>query len=208
MTGDAPNLAARGTRIGAIGSAVQSADTRLSTVVEGIKGILADGSWRHFVTALGVEVRHERFADFVATPMLQGLGVTVDLVRRIVADDPEALDLLDRELQNPEGGSKSILSGNNVPGENDVGRPGGNTTEKALRRLRREAEAGNEEAAALRAEVLAGRLSAHQAMVRAGFRPKTVSVAVARPDSVAAALRRHMSRADLAELRRLLDEDS
>ncbi|MEX5637443.1 hypothetical protein [Parafrankia sp. FMc2] len=199
-----PNLAERGTRIGAIGSAIQSADTRLSTVTEGVKAILRDESWREFVTARGEHVQHERFVDFVTTPMLHGLGVTVDLVRRVVADDPAALDLLDRALQGEHGGDRSA----NVDNSNVASRPTGTTQDQALRRLRREADAGNEHAAELRTEVLAGRLSAHQAMIRAGFRPKTVSVPIAKPESIANTLRRHMTPEQLRELRRLLGDDT
>lgn len=191
----APNFAARGSRIGAIGSALQSTDTRLTTVVDGVKGILADGSWREFTTTRGEHVAHERFADFVTMPMLKGLGVTVDLIRRVVADDPAALDMLDRELQNPVGMNQHGEGRDIV-----TTHPTGNSEAKALRRLRKEADAGNTEAAELRAEVLAGRLSAHGAMVRAGYRPRTVSVPVGRPESVAAALKRHMTPDQLARL--------
>lgn len=199
-----PNLAERGTRIAAVGSALQSTDTRLTTVIDGVKGVLADGSWREFVTARGEHVRHDRFVDFVTTPMLKGLGATVDLIRRVVADDPEALDALDRELQNPDGNPHD----GSVDNINRSERPTGTSREHALRKLRQEAEAGNGLAAELRNEVLAKRMTAHQAMVRAGFRPKTVSVPVSRPDSVAATLRKHMAPEDLRVLRDLLNEET
>ncbi len=176
---DGPNLAARGTRMAVIGSALQSTDTRLLTVIDGVKGILADGSWREFVTSRGEHVQHERFADFVAAPMLRGLGVTVDLIRRVVADDPVALDLLDRTLQNDHGGDRRSEAVTQTNVDNiHVGRPSGTSESAALRRLRKESESGNAQAAALRADVLAGRLSAHQAMVRAGFRRRTFTVPV------------------------------
>jgi hypothetical protein len=127
-----------------------------------LKRVLAEGSWREFVTQRGERVVHERFADFAGTPPLKGIGTDVALVRRIVADDPEALDLLDRALQNPHGGDHS--KANNVQVA-----PAGNTRERALRKLRKDAPE-------LHADVLAGRLTAHAAMVQAGFRPRTFTV--------------------------------
>jgi hypothetical protein len=52
--------------------------------------------------------------------------------------------------------------------------------------------------------VLAGALSTHAAMVQAGFRHRTVSVPIDRPELVAKALRRNLDADGLAELVRLL----
>lgn len=127
-------------------------------------------------------LRHERFEEFARARPLRGLGVDVGLVRRAVANDRSVRDALDRELQNAAGRPPANETVDNV---NGFERPTGNATDAALRRLRKEAEAGNAEVAGLRDEVLAGRLSAHQAMVRAGFRPKTLTVPVDRPESIA-----------------------
>ncbi|WP_261561615.1 hypothetical protein [Frankia tisae] len=103
-----------------------------------------------------------------STIVARELGVTIDLVQRVVADDPVALDLFDQALQGRHGGDRS--KSDNVTLASDPNERGNSET-GALRRLRREAEAGNAQAAELRTEVLAGRLTAHAAMVRAGFRP-------------------------------------
>ncbi len=180
-------------------SACRDLDVGLGDVPKMLRIVLEEGAWREFTTSLGEHVTHDRFENFARAKPLRGLGVEVDFIRRVVADDPTTLDLLDQAVQGQHGGDRS--KSNNV-----TVAPAGNSSEKALRRLRKEAEAGNEEAAELRAEVLAGRLSAHAAMVRAGFRARTVSVSVDRPESVASALRKHMNAASLRELRRLLDE--
>jgi hypothetical protein len=57
-----------------------------------------------------------------------------------------------------------------------LGRPEGNSRDKALRRLR-------DHRPDLHAQVLANELSAHAAMVEAGFRPRTFTV----PDNIDAA---------------------
>ncbi|MGW1034320.1 hypothetical protein ACWD4Z_19285 [Streptomyces antibioticus] len=121
--------------------------------------------------------------DFVTTPPTQGIGASVDLVRRIVGSDTEALDLLDRAVQGQHGGDRRTedaqIKRDVITLESGSTRRG-TSRDGALRRLRKDAPE-------LHAEVLAGRLSAHAAMVQAGFRPKTVSVPVTRPDTIAAA---------------------
>lgn len=124
---------------------------------------------------------------------LAGLGTDIALVRRVIAGDPVALDLLDRELKGRQGERTDLVSNVNEVEQ----RPAGNTKDRALRKLRADAPA-------LHAEVLEGRLTAHAAMVQAGFRPRTVTVPVERPASVAAALRKHMTEQQLAELKELL----
>lgn len=78
--------------------------------------------------------------------------------------------------------------------------PQGTSKDRALRKLRTDAPE-------LHAEVLAGNLTAHGAMVKAGFRLRTVTV---QPDPAAAArtLRRHLTTEQCAELARLLMEDN
>jgi hypothetical protein len=186
-------LRARGSDVAALVDTLRRGGSALESVPHQIKQIMRDETWRHFVTRLGKEVRHERFADFVTTPPLAGLGTDIALVRRLVADDIEALDLLDQALQNPVG--------SNVPLYNVQGQaPAGNAKDRALRKLRKDAPE-------LHAEVLAGRLSAHRAMVKAGFRPATFTV---RPDPASAArtLRKYMTPEQLAELARLLVRDT
>lgn len=182
-------------------SACRDLGEGLGDVPKMLRLVLEEEAWRAFTTALGEHVTHERFEEFAREKPLRGLGVDIGLVRRAVADDPGALDLLDQALAGRQGERTDL--GNNVP---EVGRPEGNSKAKALRRLRKEADAGNGEAAGLRDEVLAGRLSAHQAMVRAGFRPKTLTVPADRPESIARTLRKHLTPDRLRELRELLAE--
>lgn len=141
-------------------------------------------------------MEYERFGDFVVTPPLKGLGASVDLVRTLVKRDPEALDLFDQATKGRSGFRSDLVD--NI---NEVGRPDGTSREAGLRRLRKDAPA-------LHAEVLAGRLTAHAAMVQAGFRRKTVSVPVDRPDAVAKTLRKNLSPEDLAVLVRLLGDSA
>jgi hypothetical protein len=185
----------------ALGSALRNGGSALETAPALLKRVLAEQSWREFVTKRDEHVQHERFADFVTARPLRGLGSDLALVRRIVADDKETLDLLDQALQGRQGQRTDLV--NNI---NEV-RPQGTSQTQALRRLRTEAGRGNQQAAELHAEVLAGSLSAHAAMVTAGFRPKTISVPVGRPERVAAYLRKHMPREALTRLVELLTKE-
>jgi hypothetical protein len=189
----------------ALGRSLRATESGLGTVPDLLRRVLEEGSWREFVTPRGDLVQHEHFADFVTTPPTHGLGATVELLKRILADDRGNLDLLDQALQNPVGTNQHGEGFDNVQA---LPAPTGNAESTALRRLRKEADAGNEQAAQLRDEVLAGRLSAHAAMIRAGFRAKTVSVPLGKPESIANTLRRHMKPDQLRELRRLLDDDT
>lgn len=183
-------LRRNGNLVESLGSSLRSGGHALGTAPALLRQILEAESWRDFVTQRGEHVQHERFADFVTTPPLHGLGATMDVVRRLVRDEPATVDLLDRALQNPTGPAV----GNNVPN-----RPEGNTQAKALRRLRKDRPD-------LHAEVLAGSLSAHAAMVRAGFRHRTATVPVDDPERAAQALRRNMTAEQLAEVARLISE--
>lgn len=192
MTGDP--LRHNANLVESLGSALRSSEHGLGTVPGLLRQILTDESWREFVTQLGDHVTHERFIDFVETPPLKGLGSDIDLIRRVAAGDAELLDLLDQALQNPHGGDRSNV--NNV----NVGRPEGNRTAAALRRLRKDRPD-------LHAQVLANELSAHRAMIEAGFRPRTVTVRTDRPDSIARTLRKNLTPEALAELAKLLKDD-
>lgn len=172
----------------ALGSSLRRGGNALDDIPDLLKRILREEAWREFITPRGALVRHGRFVDFVTTTPTAGLGASVELVERIVVDDPEAVTLL-RDVLKEKPGPKS----RDVITRTETGTSRG----YALQRLLRDAPE-------LHAEVLAKRLSAHAAMVQAGFQPKTISIPIARPESVARALRKHMTPDDLAQLIQLL----
>jgi hypothetical protein len=174
-----------------VGSAIHHGTESLEVIPKLLRQLLEAEAWREFRTKLGDDVRHERFAEFVATPPLKGLGTTIEFVRQLIAKDPVALDLLDQATQNRHGGDHSNVD--NVP----VARPTGNSAEKALRRLRKDRPD-------LHAQVLAGSLSPHGAMVEAGFRRRTITVSVTSPEGIASTLRRHLDHEALLKLAALL----
>jgi hypothetical protein len=173
-------LRQRATLVDALGSALYHYGQAVANIPSLLRRILEEGAWQEFQTKLGEHVRHRRFEDFVTEPPLSGLGASMDLLPRIVADDPVTLDLLDQALLTTGGSTQGL-----------------NSSAKALRRLRQDRPD-------LHAEVLAGGLSVHGAMTKAGFRPRSATVPLDDPERLAAALRRRLDSDTLAVLSMLL----
>lgn len=166
--------------------------------------VLKTGAWRSYDSPTGAKCSYDDFAAWVAAPVPLGLHTTIDNLWEIAKGDKGLLDAIDTALaEGKRQGSRRDLV-NNI---NEVTeRPQGTTKRQALRKLRTEADRGNEKAAELHADVLADRITAHAAMVQAGFRPKTISVPISKPERVAAYLRKHMPREALVRLVELLNE--
>ena len=192
MTVKADPLRARGADVAMLSDTLRRGGSALESVPLQLKHLLQSGDWQHFVTKLGKEVHHKRFVDFVSTPPLAGLGSTLETIRKLLVDDVEAVDLLDQAVQNSPGRPGTA---DNITGS----KRSGTSKEQALRRLRKNAPE-------LHAQVLAGGLSPHAAMVAAGFRPKTFTVRADSPEAVANALRRQLPPDTLALVAKLIAE--
>lgn len=187
------NLKKNANLVEALGSSLRSGDHGLKAVPGLIKRVLAEDAWRSFVTQRGELVEYDHFEEFVGTPPLRGLGASVALVRTLIQGDPVALDLFDRATQRPAHLHRA--TSNDV--DNINVRPDGTSREAGLRRLRKDRPD-------LHAEVLSGALSTHAAMVKAGFRRKTITVPVDEPEKTAQALRRNLAPDALAAVARLI----
>lgn len=128
------------------------------------------------------------FEEFVTTPPMAGLGADMALIRSIVQDDPKAMDALDRALQGRQGERTDLV--NNV--NKVAGRPQGNTRAAGIRRLRKDRPDLHE-------RVIAGEMKVNAAMIEAGFRPKTRSVALD-PERIAALVIQEFDPEQIAEL--------
>ncbi|WP_147992664.1 hypothetical protein [Streptomyces sp. t39] len=132
--------------------------------------------------------------DFVLAPPTAGLGADIELVRRIVANDPVARELLEhalRDTQSPD--QKTSVSAGGSHEEKQLGK----AHQAALKRLHRDAPE-------IYKKVVAGELSTNAAMVEAGFRTRTFSVPATRPEACARSLKKNLSEAHLRELVKLL----
>lgn len=195
---DAVDLAVyRGQLTNSLGLALRSSKHGLDVIPGLLRLVLDKEAWRErVVIETGERVPgFPAFAAYVAAHPPDGLGASVDLIRRIVGhDDPATLDLLDRALQNPP---HIHADNNNV----QVSAPQGNAADRALRTLR----AHHPD---LHARVLAGELSPHAAMVQAGRRHKTLTIPIDDMCALARALHRHLTADEREELQVLLEMDA
>lgn len=194
------NPKANAALVEALGSALREGEHGLKTGPALLVRVLREESWRSFVTQRGDQVEHQRFEQFVTTPPLKGLGANMRLIEKLIEaldeekDRAEARDLLDRAVQRPAGRPRKMQ---------DVIQgyaPSGTSREAGLRRLRKDRPD-------LHTEVLAGRLSTHAAMVKAGFRRRKISIPVGTPADAAKALRRNLEPDQIKELVELLASD-
>jgi hypothetical protein len=178
--------------------AMRRGDSGLTSFPGLLKKMLREECWkRRIIIKTGQLVEFSRIEDFVTTLPLEGLGATMDLVKRICGADAEALDLLDRALK---GGERQGERRDIVDNVNEVrSSPDGNSAGRALRKLR-------DSAPEMHARVIAGEMSPHAAMVAAGFRSRAISVP---DDPVKAAIRlkRHFQGNRLDELIQALETE-
>lgn len=183
-------LRANANLIDSLGSAARHGGSALADAPVLLRRVLEEEAWREFITQRGDHVVHQTFVSFVATPPLKGLGSDIDLIRRIASGDSGVLDLLDRAVRRPVGSNQHTEPVDNI---NKLDRPSGTSKTQALRKLRKDAPELHE-------QVVSGRLTAHAAMVEAGFRPKMLSVRLDDPVSIARALHRNLPSEDFADL--------
>ncbi len=140
------------------------------------------------------------FKEFVESPPLDGLNTRLDILKDLCKGNTVAIDAIDRAGQRPNGGDRRTSETIRVNIVNSDPRPMGNTQAQAIRRLR-------DQRPDLHSRVLAQELSAHAAMVEAGFRERVVQVPVANPERAARALQRAMEPEVLRQLISILRKE-
>lgn len=147
-------------------TSLSSTEHGLGTVPNAVKIVINENMWQErVIKQTGERVTFSSFAEFVRRPPLAGLGASIDQLRGVCRDDPEALNAIDKAIGSQQGKRTDLFD--NVQEVTEA--PTGNASATALRRLRKDRPD-------LHAEVLAGEKSPHAAMVEAGFRPKTATV--------------------------------
>ena len=169
--GERGRLLENGTVVHLLGYALNRGGASLKNVPELLKRCIREGCWqRRLIEQTGAVQEFARFEDFVATPPLEGLGATVQLLQDMCAHDQEARDLIDGAVQRPVGTNQHTMPVDNI---NSQPRPDGNSKDYALRRLRKHRPD-------LHRRVIGGELSAHRAMVIAGFREEPTPLEAAK----------------------------
>lgn len=181
--------------VDALGSSLRYGGNALEAVPDLLKKLLAEEAWREFVTQRGELVQHERFADFVTTPPLKGLGASMELIDRIVGtSDPDLLRML-REAKKGKPGRPR--KGEEKGSDSDpISKDG---ADAAADRLAREAP---EEYEAVRR----GEMTIHAAAVAAGIRKRRISIRLDDPASAIRSIRNNASPEFWQEFRRLVNE--
>jgi len=147
---------------------LRDGDGSLKRTPQLIKRILNEGMWMdRIIHATGERQKYEEheFAKFVQDDPPEGLGATVDILKDLCKNDPEALTML-RKATNKQG-HRSDLHDNIT----EDARKTGTAKDYTLDRLSRERPD-------LYGAVVEGEMSANAAAIKAGFRTKTISVPV------------------------------
>lgn len=169
----------------------QGLDDQAHDTAHSIRVMLLRQSWRRFTRPGGRIVEWDDFRAFVEAPVPDGLGAQLKDLEWVCRRKPDVLDLIDQAVQKPKHVRRS--DGDTVTISDPNAR--GNARLSALRKLRSDRPD-------LHAQVLAGDLSAHAAMVAAGFRRPQITVPINDMDMLASRLRRHLDEDQQAELRR------
>ena len=183
--------------VDALGSSLRYGGNALEAVPDLLKKLLAEEAWREFVTQRGELVQHERFADFVTTPPLKGLGASMELIDRIVGtSDPDLLRML-REAKKGKPGRPR--KGEKMEGDSPSIKHGLGESGPAVDRLAREAPDEYE-------AVERGEKTIHAAAVAAGIRKRRISIRLDDPVSAIRSIRNNASPEFWQEFRRLVNE--
>jgi hypothetical protein len=184
----------RGAVISSAAQMLSSGDVNLDTMPQLILRIIGEDMWRQrAIPQLGWKLSPEftSFDEFVTASPLAGLGTSVQMLHDVCRRDTRALEAIDRVT--------AIEPGTHRPNDNIMRSDQGTSQTYALRRLRKDRPD-------LLERVLDGEMSAHRAMVAAGFRPQTITVRTDDPQHVARALCKHLAPGQIRELRELLGE--
>lgn len=174
-----------------------------------IKDAITDRIWEGWVD-INTQQRYSQpdFVTFVTTPILEGLGATIDQIKALCEKDREAIDLIDQELtrkpggaNNPEGiGGKShkeaIVNHNNVMNDKETKASQGNSIEYTLRRLRKDHPELHE-------KVINNELSPNAAAIEAGFRKKQITVTL-EVDAIVKVIKRYLAPEQITQLKEML----
>lgn len=180
------------TYIHALASSISDAG-RAEEVPRWFVRVMQSGAWVNWKNELGREVQPKDFKEFVETKYPSGIGTTLDILKKLIKDDPKALNLYDEALQRKPGGDR----GNQYTGGKPDNIMNGNTeygtgAAYSLRKLRKDAPE-------IHKKVLDGELSPHAGMVTAGFRKKSITVPL-EVEGIARRLIKNLSTEQVQEL--------
>jgi hypothetical protein len=180
----------RASRTKAIHDVIQSGDLSLKCLPTFLKDALAIEAWKERPSPLGRSISNETFIEWIESPFPRGVGATKDIVLRLLGDDIEARNLFDAAIKGQHGGAhnptglggrsgkvtSTVVNVDNINVVKKTVRPTGTSSDQGLRRLRKEADAGNAAAKEQLADVLSEKTTVNKACVVLGFRKKTITI--------------------------------
>lgn len=141
-----------------LSDALREGELGLKTVPGLMRTVLNEGAWKKRELKTGKVATFNKFADFITTAPLEGLGESPELIKRLLHDDAETLMMFETAMVGPAHRPKGGRSGDIVTTSER-----GNTKAYTLRRL-------SKDHPDLFEQVKAGELTANQAAIKAGFR--------------------------------------
>lgn len=212
----------------ALRSAVSDGEAGLRDVPDLIEKVIQEKLWlRRAVQATNETIEFASFTDFIRAMPPEGLGADFETLLKLCEKNPRVLDLIDRATIRKRGGDRKSnpaaaadtefadcerIKNDNVTFEPVAANGGSDQRERGSLSSGARVNNGNSKLYALRRlrhnhrelhqKVLAGEMSAHRAMIAAGFRRETVTVPL-EPQSAAQILAQKF---DDSELRRFLEE--
>jgi len=139
-----------------------------------IRKVLNEKAWQiRVIPSTGEVVEFDSFTDFVEAHPPEGLGTSIDMLKRMCEGHEEVRNMLLEEVTEAAGKHGGDRKSEDAQDQVDIinSNDGGTSESYALRRLKRDAPE-------LAEKVLDGEMSANAAAIEAGFRTKTVSVPV------------------------------
>lgn len=161
-----------------------------------VKRIIGGKMWKELlVKETGEVVNFKSFIDFVTTQPPEGLGTTLDTIKRLGSHDIEMLALVDGATKRKPEDNPRDENGRYEPVIDNVQdgyAPTGNTRQAGLRRIAKSRPD-------LHTRILSHEISVNAAMVEAGFRPKTLTIPID-PARAAQVIRRQFSQDQISQL--------
>lgn len=163
------NAKEAGNIINAAQQCLSRGSSTLSSLPKLIIRIIDEELWREiYIPSTKETVQFDSFVEFVTTGLPDGLGTTVELLQDLCQSNNTARSFITQAVKGKQGARTDLLD--NIKKVNPPA-PTGTSRDAALRRLRKDRPDLHE-------QVLADEISAHAAMVAAGFRKKPDPVTV------------------------------
>lgn len=163
---------------------------RLGSVPGLIKGIIQTEAWRERKVQTGRIIKLKSFRDLIVLPPLEGWGEDLARIEAVIRHDTEVLPMWQKAIA--EQGKRNDFCDNIT----EVKRETGTSRAYTLSRLK-------SQHSKLFEEVKAGKLSANEAAIKAGFRKKTITVEPT-VDGFAKAIQKQLSADECRALKKIL----